>query len=103
MDKSDANKAAIDGGNKDRVMPIELYQVKHLNNIVEQDHRFVKRINKPMLRFKYFTVASAVLAGIELMHMVRKSQLSAKQGPDLTFTEKVLCFGSISAPETTCA
>jgi transposase-like protein len=56
-----------------------------------------------MLRFKYFTVASAVLAGIELMHMVRKSQLSAKQGPDLTFTEKVLCFGSISAPETTCA
>jgi putative transposase len=37
-----------------------------------------------MLGFKYFRAASAVLAGIELMHMVRKGQLSAEHGKDLT-------------------
>ena len=41
-------------------------QVKYLNNIVEQDHRFVKRIIKPMLNFKLFRAAKNVLAGIEL-------------------------------------
>jgi putative transposase len=52
MDKRGANKAAIDGINKDRDVPIEVRQIKYLNNIVEQDHRAVKRITKPMLSFK---------------------------------------------------
>jgi putative transposase len=46
-----------------------------LNNIVEQDHRFIKKITKPMLGFKAFHSASATLAGIEVAHMVRKGQL----------------------------
>ena len=48
--------------------------------IVEQDHRAVKRITKPMLEFKSFWAAKAVLDGIELMHMIRQGQLSAKKG-----------------------
>lgn len=88
MDKSGANKAAMDAINKDRDVPIEVRQVKYLNNIVEQDHRFVKRVTKPMLGFKTFRTARAVLAGIELMHMIRKGQLSAEKGKDLSFAEQ---------------
>ena len=88
MDKSGANKAAMDAINKEREVPIEVRQIKYLNNIVEQDHRAVKRITKPMLGFKSFWAAKAVLAGIELMHMIRKGQLSAEKGQDLSFAEQ---------------
>ena len=44
------------------------------NHIVEQDHRFVKKITKPMKGFKAFDCAKATLAGIELHHMLRKGQ-----------------------------
>ena len=49
-------------------------QIKYLNNIVEQDHRFIKKITKPMKGFKAFSSAHATLAGIELHHMLRKKQ-----------------------------
>lgn len=88
MDKSGANKAAMDGINQDQDVPIEVRQIKYLNNIIEQDHRFVKRVTRPMLGFKSFRTAIAVLAGIELMHMIRKGQLSAERGKDLTFAEQ---------------
>jgi putative transposase len=74
MDKSGANKAAIDEINGSRSVPITVRQVKYLNNIVEQDHRAIKRVTKPMLNFKSFQSASSVLAGVELMHMIRKGQ-----------------------------
>ena len=57
-------------------MPIVVRQVKYLNNIIEQDHRAIKRMTKPMLNFKSFRAASSVLAGIELMHMIRKGQFA---------------------------
>ena len=50
--------------------------MKYLNNIVEQDHRAIKRVTRPMLNFKSFRSASSVLAGIELMHMIRKGQFA---------------------------
>ena len=56
-------------------MPIIVRQVKYLNNIVEQDHRAVKRVTKPMLNFKSFRSAKCVLTGIKLMNMIRKGQL----------------------------
>ena len=45
-------------------------QVKYLNNIVEQNHRAIKRVTRPMLNSKSFRSAKNVLAGIELMHMI---------------------------------
>jgi putative transposase len=75
MDKSGANKAAMDEINGRGDAPIIVRQVKCLNNIVEQDHRAVKRVAKPILNFKSFRAAKNVLAGIELMHMIRKGQL----------------------------
>lgn len=84
MDRSGANKAAIDGINKERNTVIEVRQIKYLNNMVEQDHRAVKRISKPMLGFKSFCSARATLAGIELMHMIKKGQMTDLLGKGLS-------------------
>ena len=66
------DKAAMDGINQDRDVPIEVRQIKYLNNIVEQDHRAIKRRTRPMPGFKDFRCARILLSGIELMHMIRK-------------------------------
>jgi putative transposase len=50
-------------------------QAKYLNNIVEQDHRAVKRVVSPMLGFKSFWAACCTIAEIEVMHAIRKGQL----------------------------
>jgi len=88
MDKSGANKAAMDEINDRGETPVTLRQVKYLNNIVEQDHRAVKRITKPMLNFKSFRAAKNVLAGIELMHMIRKGQLLLPGCIKLSFADQ---------------
>jgi IS6 family transposase len=49
-------------------------KTKYLNNIVEQDHRFIKKITKPNLGFKSLLTADQTLKGIEAMHMIRKGQ-----------------------------
>jgi putative transposase len=60
---------------------ITVFQSKYLNNIVEQDHRFIKKITRPMLGFKSFACAEgeATLAGIELHHIIRKGQLDLEE------------------------
>ena len=75
IDKSGANTAAIESYNTDHKAGIEMRQIKYLNNIVEQDHRAIKRQIRPMLGFKSFWSAAVTLAGVELMHMIRKGQL----------------------------
>src|SRR3978361_89811 len=74
VDKSGANLAALEALNAERSTPIKVRQNKYLNNIVEQDHRAIKRIIKPMMGFKV-RCARIILAGIELMHMIRKGQM----------------------------
>ena len=60
MDKSGANYAGIENINFLMLLAswigffIEIFQVKYLNNIIEQDHRFIKKIAKPMMGFKAF-------------------------------------------------
>ena len=88
MDKSGANKAAMDEINAGRQTPIVVRQVKYLNNIVEQDHRAIKRVTRPMLNFKSFRAARNVLAGIELMHMIRKGQLVLEGSTELSFADQ---------------
>lgn len=80
IDKSGANLAGLQSLNailkftgNGRI--INIIQSKYLNNIVEQDHRFIKRITRPMLGFKAFHSAAATLAGIETAHMIRKGQI----------------------------
>jgi len=50
-------------------------QTKYLNNIVEQDHRRIKRIVSPMLGFKSFDTAERTISGIEIMQMIKKKQV----------------------------
>ena len=88
MDKSGVNKAAIDEINQDRNVPVEVRQIKYLNNLVEQDHRAVKRITRPMLGFKSFRAAGCVLAGVELMHLIRKGQMIVTERVKRSFAEQ---------------
>src|SRR5471030_814552 len=98
MDKSGANKAAIDEINADRDVPIVVRQVKYLNNIVEQDHRAIKRVTKPMLNFKSFRCAASVLAGIELMHMIRKGQYTIDGADAMTFADQFYALAGQVCP-----
>jgi transposase-like protein len=74
IDKSGANTAAIKQYNRVENKRVKIRQCKYLNNIVEQDHRFIKRRTRPMLGFKSFWSARATLAGIELWRMLKKGQ-----------------------------
>jgi putative transposase len=80
VDGSEANAAAIRSYNAEHGTAIVIRQVKYLNNILEQDHRAVKRVTRPMLSFKSFEAAQCTLAGVELMHMLRKGQRMAEEG-----------------------
>ncbi len=48
---------------------------RYLNNIVEQDHRAIKRRCAPMLSLKTFRTAAITLAGVELAHRIRKGEV----------------------------
>jgi putative transposase len=82
IDGSEANAAAIRTYNQAHGTHIAIRQVKYLNNIIEQDHRAVKRITRPMLGFKSFEAAKYTLAGVELMHMLKKGQLVVEEGEE---------------------
>ncbi|GFO72768.1 transposase, IS6 family [Bathymodiolus japonicus methanotrophic gill symbiont] len=86
MDKSGANYAGLANINLLLILAgcatmIDILQVKYLNNIIEQDHRFIKKITKPMMGFKAFHSAQATIDGIETAHMIRKGQLSEEKIP----------------------
>ena len=53
----------------------ELRQSKYLNNMIEQDHRFIKRLVKPGMGFFSFETAWRTLQGYEAIHMLRKGQI----------------------------
>ena len=71
-----------------RGVAIELRQSKYLNNLIEQDHRSIKRIARPMLGFKDFGCARRLIAGIETMHMVKMGQLDCPKGPALSAADQ---------------
>jgi transposase-like protein len=82
IDGSAANEAAIKSYNAEYGTAIAIRKIKYLNNIVEQDHRAVKRVTRPMLGFKAFDAAQGTLAGIELMHMIKKKQMMVEAGDE---------------------
>ena len=88
IDSSAANKAAIRDYNDDHHKRIKIRQCKHLNNIIEQDHRHIKRRCRAMLGFKNFHAAQKTLAGIELIHMIKKGQMRFTRGDRLSPAEQ---------------
>ena len=94
IDGSDANAAAIKSYNEDHGASIEIRQIKYLNNIVEQDHRGVKRLTRPMLGFQAFDSAQSTLIGIELMHMIKKRQLDGDEVEGLSAADQFYSLAS---------
>jgi putative transposase len=76
IDQSGANTKAIEDYNRDHHTAILMRHSKYLNNLIEQDHRAVKRLVRPMLGFKSFWAARCTIAGIEVMYAIRKGQLA---------------------------
>ncbi len=77
VDKNAAYPKAIAELKAAGVLPqhVELRQVKYLNNLIEQDHRFIKRLTKPGMGFFSFETAWRTLQGFEVMNMLRKGQV----------------------------
>ncbi len=80
IDQSGANKAGLKQLNRDHNKRIKIRQCKYLNNIIEQDHRRIKRLTRPMLGFKNFYAAQRTLAGIAVMAMIKKGQMKTSVG-----------------------
>ncbi len=74
IDGSLANEAGIKKYNEENDADIKITKIKYLNNIVEQDHRKIKRKVRSIQTFKNFSTAQITLAGIELMKMLKKGQ-----------------------------
>lgn len=77
LDKNPAYSIAVEELKKEKKMPlgIQIRQVKYLNNIIKQDHRFIQKRVRSMLGLKSFGTATSIISRIEAMHMVKKSNL----------------------------
>jgi hypothetical protein len=76
------NEAREIPNNQEHGTASAIRQVRYLNNIVEQDHRAVKRLTRPMLGFKAFAAAHNSLVDINLMPMIKKRQLVVEEGEE---------------------
>ena len=88
IDQSGSNTAALRPYNQTHKTAIAMRHSKYLNNLVEQDHRAVKRLTRPMLGFKSFWSARCTIAGIEVMHAIRKGQLLTPENAPQTPAEQ---------------
>jgi transposase-like protein len=85
VDKNATYPKAIDDLIADQALPktTELRPVKYLNNMVEQDHRFIKRLVNPGMGFASFNTARRTLRGYEAMNMIRKGQIYGIEKGDI--------------------
>jgi len=92
VDKNAAYPPAFEIVQQAEVLPAtcRLRSCKYLNNIVEQDHRFVKRQVKPGLGFGSFPTAWRTLQGYEAMHMIRKGQLHGPSKGDVLAQNRIM-------------
>ena len=77
VDKNPADPIDIEELKKEKSIPdrMQLRQQKYLNNIVEQDHHFIKKRVHSMLGLKMFRTVKQIICGVEAMHMLKKGQL----------------------------
>ena len=84
VDKNAAYPEAFTSSQAERILPrdCKLRRVKYLNNVIEQDHRFVKKKVRASQCFKRFHTAERTLEGIESINMMRKGQVKRLAGSD---------------------
>lgn len=77
VDKNAAYPEAFITSQNEKVLPFDckLRRVKYLNNIIEQDHRFIKKRVRACLGYRSFDTAERTLQGVEAMNMMRKGQV----------------------------
>jgi IS6 family transposase len=85
VDKHASYPDAFTTSQEEKVLPKDcnLRRTKYLTNIVEQDHRFVRRRWRAMQCFRSFHTAERTLEGVEALHMMRKSQVKRLNGSDV--------------------
>ncbi len=85
VDKNEAYPEAFAASQSEKVLPLDckLRRAKYLNNIIEQDHRLVKKRVRAAQCFKSFGTAQRTLDGIEALHMMRKGQVKRLSGDDV--------------------
>ncbi len=100
MDKNAAYPVAMETLKAEEAIALEtqLRQSKYLNNVIEQDHRNIKRITKPMMGFQSFNRARRTLSGIEAMNMIRKGQVHIiAQGDSVSQAKFIAAIFGVSA------
>jgi IS6 family transposase len=85
VDKNAAYPEAFSASQEERIVPkdCKLRRAKYLNNVIEQDHRFIKKKVRASQYFKRFHTAERTLEGIEAMHMLKKGQVKKLAGSDV--------------------
>jgi IS6 family transposase len=85
VDKNACYPKAITGMKRDGQLwrRSKLRQIKYLNNIIEQDHRRIRRLTRPGFGFGSFRTARRTVAGFEAMAMIRKGQVTGIKGADM--------------------
>jgi transposase-like protein len=84
VDKNAAYPEAFSTSQAEKIVPrdCKLRRVKYLNNVIEQDHRFVKKKVRASQCFKRFHTAERTLEGIKAINMIRKGQVKRLAGSD---------------------
>ncbi|WP_370526938.1 DDE-type integrase/transposase/recombinase [Methylobacter sp. BlB1] len=98
VDQSGANAPRLEALQEETGHAVEIRQSKYLNNRIEQDHRAIKRIIRPMPGFKSFRSASIILQGIELMHTIKYAWAQKKASVEEAERHQCLVFGLRSSP-----
>jgi transposase, IS6 family len=77
VDKNPSYPPAVELLKEEGTIPsrTQLRQCKYLNNLIEQDHRFIKRRVNAGLGFSSFKTADRTIMGYEAMHLMRKGQI----------------------------
>ena len=84
VDKNAAYPDAFTASQDEKVLPADcrLRRVKYLNNVIEQDHRFIKKKVRAAQCFKSFYIAERTIEGLEALHMLHKGQVKRLSGDD---------------------
>ncbi len=83
-DKYASYPDAFTASQDEKVLPLDckLRRVKYLNNVIEQDHRFIRRRWRAMHCFRSFHTAERTIEGIEALHMLHKGQVKRLNSKD---------------------
>jgi transposase-like protein len=99
VDQNAAYPEAFSASQEERIVPqdCQLRRVKYLNNVIEQDHRFIKKKVRAAQCFKSFHTAERTLEGIEAVNMMRKGQVKRLSGDARSQVKFILNLFQVAA------